>query len=66
MIGTSAKNQLITNINSTVFAFKRLIGLRFEDPLVAEEQRHLSYTLIRMPDGEVTFFRLLSDPGQSR
>ena len=55
LMGTSAKNQIITNINSTVFAFKRLIGLRFEDPLVAEEQKYLPYTLVQTSDGEVGF-----------
>jgi len=55
LMGTSAKNQIITNINSTVFAFKRLIGLRFEDQLVAEEQKYLPYTLVPTSDGEVGF-----------
>ena len=54
-MGTSAKNQIITNINNTVYAFKRLLGLRFEDPLVAEEQKHTSHTLVATPDGEVGF-----------
>ncbi|EFX67876.1 hypothetical protein DAPPUDRAFT_229110 [Daphnia pulex] len=55
MMGTSAKNQIITNISNTVFAFKRLLGLRFDDPLVAEEQKHLPQTLISTPDGEVGY-----------
>lgn len=54
-MGTSAKNQIITNINNTVFAFKRLIGLKFDDPLVAEEQKHLPQTLVPTPDGEVGY-----------
>lgn len=52
-MGTSAKQQIITNINNTVFAFKRLLGLRFDDPLVAEEQKFLPYTLLATPEGEV-------------
>jgi len=55
LMGTSAKNQIITNINNTVFAFKRLIGLKFSDPLVAEEQKYVPYTLIPTPEGEVGF-----------
>lgn len=55
MMGTSAKNQIITNISNTVFAFKRLLGLRFDDPLVAEEQKHLPQTLVATPEGEVGF-----------
>lgn len=54
-MGTSAKNQIITNISNTVFAFKRLLGLRFDDPLVAEEQKHLPQTLVSTPDGEVGY-----------
>ena len=55
LMGTSAKNQIITNINNTVFAFKRLIGLRFDDPLVADEQKYVPYTLVATADGEVGF-----------
>ena len=55
MMGTSAKNQIITNINNTVFAFKRLLGLQFDDPLVAEEQKHLPHTLVATPEGEVGY-----------
>lgn len=55
MMGTSAKNQIITNINNSVFAFKRLLGLKFDDPLVAEEQKYLPHTLVATPDGEVGF-----------
>lgn len=54
-MGTSAKNQVITNIRNTVFAFKRLIGLKFTDPLVAEEQKYVPYTLLATADGEVGF-----------
>ena len=55
MMGTSAKNQIITNISNTVFAFKRLLGLQFDDPLVAEEQKYLPFTLVPTPQGEVGF-----------
>nr|QWA14828.1 heat shock cognate 70c [Diaphanosoma celebensis] len=55
LMGTSAKNQIITNVNNTVFAFKRLIGLRFDDPMVAEEQKYLPYSLVPTQDGEVGF-----------
>lgn len=54
-MGTSAKNQIITNISNTVFAFKRLLGLHFDDPLVAEEQKYLPYTLVPTSEGEVGF-----------
>lgn len=53
MMGTSAKNQIITNINNTVFGFKRLLGLKFDDPLVAEEQKYLPFTLVATADNEV-------------
>jgi len=55
LMGTSAKNQIITNINNSVFGFKRLIGLRFDDPIVAEEQKYLPYPLVATQDGEVGF-----------
>lgn len=53
LMGTSAKNQIITNINNTVFGFKRLLGLKFDDPLVAEEQKYLPFTLVATTDNEV-------------
>jgi len=53
MMGTPAKNQIITNINNTVFGFKRLLGLKFDDPLVAEEQKYLPFTLVATADNEV-------------
>ena len=54
-MGTSSKNQIITNINNSVFGFKRLIGLRFDDPIVAEEQKYIPYPVVATQDGEVGF-----------
>ncbi|KAJ6662283.1 hypothetical protein lerEdw1_012447 [Lerista edwardsae] len=52
-IGVSAKNQLITHANNTVFNFKRFHGRTFNDPFVQKEKEHLSYCIVPMKNGSV-------------
>ena len=40
LVGMPAKRQAVTNPTNTVFAVKRLIGRRFDDPVVAQGHRH--------------------------
>jgi molecular chaperone DnaK len=35
LVGQSAKRQAVTNPTNTIYAVKRLIGRRYDDPLVA-------------------------------
>jgi molecular chaperone DnaK len=37
LVGQSAKRQSVTNPENTLFAIKRLIGRRFEDPVVKKD-----------------------------
>ena len=41
-IGLPAKRQAVTNPTGTLFAIKRLIGRRFEDPMVERSEEHTS------------------------
>ena len=38
LVGQPSKRQMITNPENTVFAIKRLIGRRYDDPIVAQGQ----------------------------
>ena len=43
LVGQAAKRQAVTNASNTIFAVKRLIGRRFDDPMIVKDQKHLSY-----------------------
>ncbi|REJ79882.1 MAG: molecular chaperone DnaK [Acidobacteria bacterium] len=54
LVGQIAKRQAITNPQNTVFAVKRLIGRKFNDPHVQRAlDVHLPYPLIESPNGDV-------------
>jgi L1 cell adhesion molecule like protein len=40
LIGDSAKNQVAKNPHNTVFDAKRLIGRKFNDPIVQKDMQH--------------------------
>jgi molecular chaperone DnaK len=52
VVGISAKRQSVTNPEHTVFATKRLIGRRFEDPNVQKDLKNLSFKIIKAPNGD--------------
>ena len=43
IVGAPAKRQAVTNPENTVYASKRLIGRRFDDPMVQKDLKTLSY-----------------------
>jgi molecular chaperone DnaK len=53
LIGILAQRQRITNPKNTIFAVKRFIGRRFEDPEVQKELKRLPYETRRRSDGGV-------------
>jgi molecular chaperone DnaK len=53
LVGQIAKRQAITNPQNTVFAVKRLIGRKYEDPNVQRARSVLPYTLAEAPNGDV-------------
>ncbi len=54
LVGQIAKRQAITNPQNTVFAVKRLIGRKFDDPHVQRAlEVHLPYPLVEAPNGDV-------------
>jgi molecular chaperone DnaK len=52
VVGISAKRQAVTNPENTIFATKRLIGRRFEDPSLKKNLLNFSYKIVRAPNGD--------------
>jgi molecular chaperone DnaK len=52
LVGMPAKRQAVTNPENTVFAVKRLIGRRFEDPVVAKDKGMVSYKIVKADNGD--------------
>ncbi|MGC8523129.1 MAG: molecular chaperone DnaK [Acidibrevibacterium sp.] len=52
LVGQSAKRQAVTNPTNTLYAIKRLIGRRFEDPMVAKDKGLVPYAIVRGDNGD--------------
>ena len=52
LVGQSAKRQAITNPDNTFFAFKRLIGRRFDDPMVKKAIEHSPFKIVKGDNGD--------------
>jgi len=52
LIGQPAKRQAVTNPTSTIFAVKRLIGRRFDDPITKKDTELVPYQIARGPNGD--------------
>src|SRR3954470_9382717 len=52
VIGQPAKRQAVTNPTNTFFAIKRLIGRKFDDPVVAKDKGMVPYEIVKGPTGD--------------
>ncbi len=52
LVGQSAKRQAVTNPTNTFYAVKRLIGRRFEDPIVAKDKGMVPYPIVKGDNGD--------------
>ncbi|MBI1308502.1 MAG: molecular chaperone DnaK [Proteobacteria bacterium] len=52
LVGQPAKRQAITNPENTLFAVKRLIGRRFDDPMVKKAMEHSSFKIVKGNNGD--------------
>jgi molecular chaperone DnaK len=52
LIGQPAKRQAITNPENTFFAIKRLIGRRYDDPMVERDKALVPYKIVRGDNGD--------------
>lgn len=51
-VGQPAKHQAITNPKNTIYAVKRLIGRRYDDPMVRRMQETVPYKIIKADNGD--------------
>lgn len=51
-VGQPAKHQAITNPKNTIYAVKRLIGRRYDDPMVRRMQETVPYQIIKAENGD--------------
>ncbi|MEQ1941066.1 molecular chaperone DnaK [Mesorhizobium sp. VNQ89] len=52
LVGQPAKRQAVTNPESTIFAVKRLIGRRFDDPVTAKDKDLVPYKIVKGDNGD--------------
>ena len=52
LVGQPAKRQAVTNPERTIFAVKRLIGRRYDDPMVEKDKKLVPYRISRASNGD--------------
>ncbi len=52
LVGQPAKRQAVTNPENTLFAIKRLIGRRFDDPLTEKDKGLVPYSIVSGDNGD--------------
>ena len=52
LVGLPAKRQAVTNPENTFFAIKRLIGRRWDDPMVEKDKKLVPYKIVRASNGD--------------
>ncbi|MGE0849240.1 MAG: molecular chaperone DnaK [Hyphomicrobiaceae bacterium] len=52
LVGLPAKRQAVTNPVNTLFAIKRLIGRRYDDPMVEKDKKLVPYKIVKGPNGD--------------
>jgi len=52
LVGQPAKRQAVTNPENTLFAVKRLIGRRYEDPTVTKDKALVPYKIVNASNGD--------------
>ena len=52
LVGQAAKRQAVTNPENTLFAIKRLIGRRFDDPMTEKDKDMVPYRIVKADNGD--------------
>ncbi|MEL6374743.1 MAG: molecular chaperone DnaK [Pseudomonadota bacterium] len=52
LVGLPARRQAVTNPENTLFAIKRLIGRRYDDPTVEKDKAMVPYQIVKADNGD--------------
>ncbi|MEM1398412.1 MAG: molecular chaperone DnaK [Pseudomonadota bacterium] len=52
LVGQAAKRQAVTNPEDTLFAIKRLIGRRYDDPMTQKDRDLVPYNIVKGDNGD--------------
>src|SRR5712672_116822 len=52
LVGQPAKRQAVTNPERTFFAVKRLVGGRYDDPMVEKDKKLVPYKIVKASNGD--------------
>jgi molecular chaperone DnaK len=52
LVGQSAKRQAVTNPEGTLFAVKRLMGRRYDDPMVTKDKGLVPFKIVKADNGD--------------
>lgn len=52
LVGMPARRQAVTNSTNTLYATKRLIGRRYDDPEVKKDMKNVAYKIVRASNGD--------------
>lgn len=52
LVGQPAKRQAVTNPEKTFFAVKRLIGRRYDDPIIEKDKKLVPYGIVKASNGD--------------
>ncbi len=52
LVGQPAKRQAVTNPENTLFAVKRLIGRRYDDPVTEKDKKLVPYKIVKADNGD--------------
>ncbi|PMP67023.1 MAG: molecular chaperone DnaK [Thermodesulfobacterium geofontis] len=52
LVGLPAKRQAIINAENTIYGIKRLMGRKFNDPVVQEWRKKVPYKIVEAPNGD--------------
>ena len=52
LVGAPAKRQAVTNPKNTLYGIKRLIGRRFEEPMVQKDIAMVPYSIVKAKNGD--------------
>src|SRR5690242_19349669 len=52
LVGQPAKRQAVTNPERTIFAVKRLVGRRYDDPMVEKDKKLVPYKIAKAANGD--------------